>query len=82
MTKPVNKSSPSCPFCGEEKVVQHLPREIDRQLFHEEITVPAEPEPKQLTVAILRVTYEREYVCPACGGQWVQSFTTEIQKHV
>ena len=76
------ETRPACPICGEAKAVAYLPKEIDRQLFHEEITVPGEPEPKQLTVAILRITYEREYFCPACGAQWAQTFTTETQKHV
>lgn len=82
MTEPVKKSFQICPLCGEEKVVQHMPREVDRQIFYEDITVPGEPEPKQLTVTILRITYEREYICPACGAQWVQTFTAETQKHV
>ena len=83
MKKPNAKSSSlTCPFCGEENVVQYLPKETGRQLFHEDITVPAEPEPQVLTVAVMRITYERDYFCPSCGHQWSQTYTTESQKHV
>ncbi len=72
----------ACSFCGYEKAVRYMPKEINRQLFHEEITVPAEPEPKKLKVAILRITYQRDYFCPTCGHQWSKTYTMESQQHV
>jgi transposase-like protein len=72
----------TCPFCNQTNVVQSLPKEIDRELFHQEITIPAEPEPEVRRVAVLRITYEREYLCASCKAQWSKTFTTESQKHV
>jgi hypothetical protein len=63
-------------------VVQYLPKEVGRVLIHEEITLPAEPEPETRRVAILRVTYQRDYFCPSCGHQGSQSYMVESQKHV
>jgi hypothetical protein len=71
-----------CPMCGEGGVTQSLPQEIDRQLFYEDIIVPAEPEPQKLKVAIMRITYQRDYLCTTCGHQWSKTFKTESQKHV
>lgn len=62
--------------------MQYLPKEVGRVLIHEEITLPAEPEPETRRVAILRVTYQREYFCPSCGYQGLQSYVVESQKHV
>ena len=69
-------------MCNQGGVVQSLPKEIDRELFHEEISVPAEPEPHKLIVAIMRITYQRDYLCTICGHQWSQLFKTEKQQHV
>lgn len=83
MKKPVDKQpSLECAICGAQEAVRSLPKEIDRELFYEEITVPAEPEPKVLKVAIMRITYQRDYFCPNCGHQWSQTYVTESQKHV
>jgi transposase-like protein len=83
MPKPAPKSPKLvCPFCGQGNVVQSLPKEVDRELFHEEIVIPAEPEPEVRRVAILRITYQRDYMCAGCKAQWSKTFTTESQKHV
>ncbi len=76
------KRSLACPLCNATETVQHLPKEIKRDLSHETITVPAEPEPQTLKVAILRVTYQRDYLCPVCQHQWSKTFITENQTHV
>jgi hypothetical protein len=82
MSQSTFKPSKVCEICGREGVVHYLPKEIDRELFHEEITIPAEPEPEIRRVAILRVTYQRDYFCPNCGHRGAQSYTVESQKHV
>ncbi len=76
------RSGPACPQCGQQGAMQYLPKEIDRQVDYEDITVPAEPEPRRLTVAITRITYRRDYLCPACGHGWSKTYVTESQKHV
>jgi predicted RNA-binding Zn-ribbon protein involved in translation (DUF1610 family) len=82
MSYATKSSGLDCPECGKTQILRHLPKEVDRQLFHEEITVPAESGLKKLRVAILRVTYRRNYLCQTCGYQWSQTYTTESQKHV
>jgi len=69
-----------CPNCGEEKITRHLPKEIGRRLDHEEITIPAEPEPQKRRVSILRITYQRDFLCFTCGYQWEETFETEKQE--
>ena len=82
MRKSTAKSSKKCDICDQEGMVQYLPKEIERELIHEEITLPAEPQPETRRVAILRVTYQRDYFCPSCGHQGSQIYVTESQKHV
>lgn len=82
---PVNQPAPArqtCPACGAAKIIRHLPREIERRLDYEDITLPDEPEPPPHRVAILRITYEREYRCAECGYQWWETLVTESQKQV
>lgn len=74
-----NAPDKSCPACGADKIIRRLPREIDRRLDYEVITLPGEPE-KRRKLAILRITYEREFLCPACGHQWWETMVTETQK--
>ena len=73
-------SKNSCPNCGEEKITRHLPKEIGRRLDHEEILVPAQPKPQKRRVSILRITYQRDFLCTTCGYQWSQTFETEKQE--
>jgi hypothetical protein len=82
MNKSTAKSSKKCDICGQESLVHYLPKEIDRELFHEEIVIPAEPEPEIRRVAILRVTYQRDHFCSSCGHQGSQTYRVESQKHV
>lgn len=74
-----NASDKFCPACSADKIIRRLPREIDRRLDYEEITLPGEPE-KRRKLAILRITYEREFLCSACGHQWWETMVTETQK--
>ena len=76
------KPAATCEMCEGTNVVKHLPKEINRRLDHEEITVPDESGQKKLTVAILRITYEREFICAGCGHQWTEQVVTEKQQHV
>ena len=79
---PAQQSDPLCEICGGTNVVKHLPQEIDRRLDREEIMVPDESEPKKMTVAILRITYEGEYFCAGCGHWGAETFVTEKQNRV
>lgn len=41
------------------------------------------PKPSgQMTLSILRVTYEREYSCISCRNEWVTTYEVERQRHV
>ena len=73
-------SKPICPNCDAETIIRHLPKEIGRRLDHEEITIPAEPEPQKRRVSILRTTYQRDFLCSACGYQWSEMFEMEKQE--
>lgn len=68
----------TCPACGAEKIIRRLPREYDRRLDYEEITIPGESQPRR--VAIQRIFYERECLCAMCGEQWWETLVTESQK--
>ncbi len=35
-----------------------------------------------MTIAILRITYEREYFCAGCGQWWAETFIIKKQKSV
>jgi hypothetical protein len=72
----------TCPACQTTKIIRHLPREVERRLDYEDIIPPGEPDSPLQRVAILRITYEREYRCAECGYQWWETLVTESQKHV
>ncbi len=74
-----NAPDKSCPACGADKIIRRLPREIDRRLDYEEITLPDEPE-KRRKLAILRVTYERDFICTQCSYQWSEEYILERQQ--
>ncbi len=83
MTKSITKRSSSvCQMCREIEVVRYLPKEVGRQVFHEEISIPGEPEPKTRKIAITRITYQRDYFCPNCKHQWSETHVTEAQKEI
>ena len=69
-----------CPACEANHIVRRMPKEIDRRLDHEQITIPGDPEPETRTIAILRVTYEREFLCTSCGYQWWETHIIERQQ--
>ena len=71
---------PICPNCDSETIIRHLPKEIGRRLDHEEIIIPAEPEPHKRRVSILRITYQRDFLCSTCGYQWSEMFEMEKQE--
>lgn len=71
-----------CKICAGTNIVKHMPKEIGRKLDHEEISVPDESGQKKLTVAMLRITYQREYFCAGCGHQWTETYIIDKQHHV
>ncbi len=82
MTRSVAKASTICQICGLKDIVRRLPQEIDRKLI--QIETPPSPEPHSVTqkISILRITYQREFICTGCGHIWQETFITEKQKTV
>ena len=71
-----------CPACNTPGVVRHLPKEVGRQFDKEEISVPDGAVSKKVTVALLRITYEREFFCAGCGLRWTETYTVDKQHHL
>ena len=72
----------ACPACNTPGVVRHIPKEVGRQLDKEVITVSDGTATKKLTVAMLRITYEREFFCAGCGQRWTETFIVDKQHHL
>lgn len=63
--------------------MRYIPKEVGRDLSYEEIFLPDKPaELQALKVAILRITYQRDHLCPTCGHQWTETQIMEKQQHV